>query len=725
MANQNYYKNQQAEFIDITKSDVPILTGYGIYVGTVKAIDTEFRSGRLYVYIPGFSSGNLQNPSSFPAVTYASPFLGRTLGLDTKAYGTFDLYGQTYGMHFPLPDIGSEVLCCFPDGQRQYGYWFACVTNKLSKNMVPDIGAISGKLLMPESVPSELKEYININQNYPVGEINEELQENIVKDWYFKDQRPLHLPRIIQLWNQGLDADEQRGILTSSAQRDAISNVYGFITPGRPINDPGKNPAILGGIRTRNLNETLAKQNEVTARLGGHSFVLDDGDFQGNNNLIRLRSGAGHQIILNDKEGFVYISTSTGKNWVELTKDGKILIYSQSDIAVRTQGSLQIHADEKINFHASEINFNATEKFNIQAPYFNVNALNKADIYSGTLNLQGKATILSSSMATQIKSSGPISISGSLINLNSDNPGASIRPPPQIPKYRHKDIVGVRLDTPNLAKYNLHNNPFIELWTPEPSPSILSINSIVPTHEPYNRTGQESRSLGSGLVNLTAVTNATDLAEQTNLYPGVANAIRNPVNQSKKAPVSSFIKQPLPQNTIGNLSKDELQAYMAQIGYSESSGNYQISNSQGYQGKYQLGSNALQDVGFVKPGTPQTQEALSNPNNWIGGAGKPANLQEFLNNPDIQEQAMFDYTKKNYTALKNLGLVNNDSSSEVVSGYMAGAHLGGANGVANWAKGGLDHADSNGSTISSYFQLGRYSQTQTSVIVASNASRQS
>jgi len=34
-----------------------------------------------------------------------------------------------------------------------------------------------------------------------------------------------------------------------------------------------------------------------------------------------------------------------------------------------------------------------------------------------------------------------------------------------------------------------------------------------------------------------------------------------------------------------------------------------------------MGSAALQDLGYVKPGTPQTPDALNNPNNWTGKDG--------------------------------------------------------------------------------------------------------
>ena len=734
MANQNYFKKQQADFIDITQSDIPISTAYGIYVGVVKAIDTEFRSGRLYVYIPGFSTYDPTKPFSLPQVTYASPFLGSTVGEPTKDPGLFTITGQSYGMSVPMPDLESEILCCFPAGQRQYGYWFACVSNKLSRNMVPDIGAISGKLLMEESIPPELQQLISTNQNYPVGEINEENPNNFTKDWYTTDKRPLHIPRITQLWNQGLDADPDRGITTSSSQRDPFSTVYGFITPGRPVNDPGKDPTILAGVKTRNINETYAETFKVKARIGGHSFVMDDGDFTGKNNLIRLRSSAGHQIIMNDTDGFMYISTASGKNWIELTNSGDLLIYNQGDFAVRTEGNMLFHADGKINFNATQINMNADQDINLQTAFFKVNATNNANIYSNYLNLQGRSANLSGSGRVSINSSSLINIAGSAIYLNSGGSGANIRPPASIRKYQLKDVKGVRFPvSTDTAKFTPNNLPFVDLWTQEPTASLISINYKIPTHEPYDRTGIGSRinnvsnaANQQGLINLSSLTgNASDLASISAQLPGVANAIRQPINQAKKAPVSSFVSQPTPSETIGNLTKDQTQAYMAQIGYSESTGNYAVSdkNNNGYQGKYQLGSAALQGLELVKPGTPQTQEALNNPNNWIGGPGKPANLQEFLDSPQIQEQAMQNYTAKNYNRLKDLGLVNDNSSPEVVSGFLGASHLGGPDGVNKWAKGGLDARDSNGTTLSSYFQLGRFSQTQTEIITASNATR--
>lgn len=733
MANQNYFKNKTPDFIDIQQSDIPISTSYGVYVGVVKAIDTEFRNGRLYVYIPGFSTGDPNNPTSLPQVTYASPFLGRTLGELSSAPGLFTRTGQSYGMAFPLPDLDTTVLCCFPAGQREYGYWFACVSNKLSRNMVPDIGAISGKLLVPESIPNEILPLINSDQNYPVGEINEQDGNVFKSDWYKNNKRPLHLPRIMQLWNQGLDADTERGIITSSTQRDPISSAYGLITPGRPVDDPGKDPTILTGVKNRNIDSVYAQKFDNKSRIGGHSFVLDDGDFTGKNNLVRLRSSAGHQIIMNDSEGFMYVSTASGKNWIELTKNGDLLIYSEGDVAVRSEGNMFFTADKQINLDAFSININAEQNINIQSNFFRVNAKNNANIYSNFLNLQGRSATLNATSRASINSS-LVNIAGGTIYLNSGGSGGSVRPPPTLPTFSFKDVKGVRYPvSSSLTKFTPSNQPYVDLWVQEPNANYKSINQKVPTHEPYSRSGESTR---QGTIRAAAATvasvdflsvtgTATDLLELTKTYPGIASAVLQPVNQVKKAPLSKFITQPVPAENIGPLTTDQTQALMAQIGYAESTGEYDVINKQGYVGKYQLSSSALEEVGYLKPGTPQTAEAINNPNNWRGGSEAPANVQEFLNNPAAQEQAMQNYTKNNYAKLEESGLVNQNSSAETVSGMVAASHVGGVKTVDMWAKGGIDITNQSGNSLSSNFQLGRFSQTQAPIITTSNATKPS
>ena len=45
-------------------------------------------------------------------------------------------------------------------------------------------------------------------------------------------------------------------------------------------------------------------------------FVMDDGDDKGKSNQIRLRTSTGHQILMDDDEGIIYVATASGNAWV-------------------------------------------------------------------------------------------------------------------------------------------------------------------------------------------------------------------------------------------------------------------------------------------------------------------------------------------------------------------------------------------------------------------------
>ena len=191
---------------------------------------------------------------------------------------------------------------------------------------------------------------------------------------------------------------------------------------------------------------------------------------------------------------------------------------------------------------------------------------------------------------------------------------------------------------------------------------------------------------------------------------------------TNQAPAGVFISQPIPQSGMGILNQDQLRAYMAQTGYSESSGNYSSENQFGYQGKYQLGSAALQDLGYVKAGTPQTAEALNNPNNWTGKDGM-SSADAFRNNQTVQEAAMYNYSRQNYATLERQGIITATTTADQAAGLLSAAHLVGAGGAATWYKTGGVVQDANGTSAASYYNRGVYSQTQVPVIVSSNASK--
>ena len=717
---QPYMGTKQPQWTDEDKSLFRATPG--IFKGEVKKIDTATRSGRLYVYIEGFSNSTANDPGGWTLVDYASPFAGKTLG--PQKFGApnkqndFTNTRQTYGFFMTPPDIGNIVLCCFPDGDRTRGFWFACVNPNLGKGMVPSIGAVPLDRIDPVSVPPYLSQFLLPGNSYPVGEFNENDARVFSSNWATDALRPLHVPQFINLVRQGLQDDQQgRGPITSSVQRDPISSVFGFSTPGRPSPDPANVPDLQNKINSGNFNDIdFIAQN----RVGGHSLTMDDGDLYGKSNLVKLKSAAGHQIFMNDTDGFMYIANAPGTAWVELTKEGDILVFGQRDFSLRTFGNIMMHTNRSVSINAGTFDVKA-QAVRLETQATIINSEGSVLVRGLNTSIQGLTGVSVTGAKINMTSAGQMSLVGLPISLNGGSPtglSSLAQGPAKLPQYSLNET----LPAGDVG------------WTIQQG-LLKSINYRVPTHEPYFRGN-----IGAAIAqqesiiqqfNETGETKDTDIdgnpisptsASTTSLNRAVDAAESIPITPRKAAPTSTFISQPDPARGIGNLTQDETRALFAQTGYAESGGNYSTQNTLGYQGKYQMGSLALQDLGYVKPGTPQTVEALNNPNNWTGKNGITS-AAAFKASAGVQEDAMYRYTKQNYATLQRLGVINNDTPNDQIAGYLSAAHLQSAGGVRRWVASGTDTTDAYGTTISSYYNQGRYSLTQVPTIVASKESQ--
>jgi len=124
-------------------------------------------------------------------------------------------------------------------------------------------------------------------------------------------------------------------------------------------------------------------------------------------------------------------------------------------------------------------------------------------------------------------------------------------------------------------------------------------------------------------------------------------------------------------------NKGNYEDFLRALGYRESSGRYNIENRYGYLGKYQMGEMALKDAGYYKgDSTPRK-------NDWIGEwTGKDGvwSKEDFLNNPQAQENAIREFHRKVWKYIKALGLdkyVGRRIGGIIIteSGLLGGAHL--------------------------------------------------
>ena len=167
---------------------------------------------------------------------------------------------------------------------------------------------------------------------------------------FFNQPKPVHSFLAAEMFQQGTLGDQQRGPIGSTSQRESPSAVFGVSTPGRAVYQGGlgesdiKSRIASGAITDGDVN--------IIGRKGGHSIVLDDGDLEGNDKLVRIRSAAGHQITMSDDGNFFYIIHANGQAWLEFGQEGTVDVYATNSVNVRTQGTINLHADKDINMFA-------------------------------------------------------------------------------------------------------------------------------------------------------------------------------------------------------------------------------------------------------------------------------------------------------------------------------------------------------------------------------------
>lgn len=461
----------------------------GPFIGIIRNNSDPARQGRLAVYVPDIG-GDENDPNNWYVVRYASPFFGSTLGLPGSPDSTNDNFGasqQTYGFWAVPPDINNRVLITFVMGDPTRGYWFACVPNIQTMSMVPGLARPSDD--NPSVVTNPDKFFgsgrITSNSYLPVSEL---ITEDPKVD---KNPSFYNLPRVVHIYQanivigQGLDQDPVRGTITSSAQRETPSQVVGLSSPGRTSPDTADFPNLRRLLDEQSLPISLIQQ--FSTRKGGHSLVMDDGDLFGQSQLMRIRSSAGHQILMHDTEDLMYISNSKGTAWIELTPDGSVNVFSASNVSVRAQQDINFHADNNINLHSGNtIKMFAEKYFLNQTQSYQVTATKNISLNAGNVGIKSVTSLLMQSITGGWKTSADLILKGRKIYLNSNTPAAPLTNTP--------------LEFYEQANVAFDNER--KLWRPVTT-KFESLAPFAPSHEPWIRqTGILKKNNGKIVSNM-------------------------------------------------------------------------------------------------------------------------------------------------------------------------------------------------------------------------------
>ena len=203
--------------------------------------------------------------------------------------------------------------------------------------------------------------------------------------------------------------------------------------------------------------------------------------------------------------------------------------------------------------------------------------------------------------------------------------------------------------------------------------------------------------------------NATDEGRGMSLGDKMSNALGDLFFGSGKvaAGTTEFAKNFTKGLRIGNLSEAQTAAMAANTADTESMFRLGIINKYGYAGLYQLGGQALADIGFMKKvggDWRQYNAAMKNPSNWNNGLS----LEKFLSSRALQDQAYVALANKNVQygrsaaggdAGKFEGMVQD---YRLMAKYIKMAHLKGPGNAVKGLLYGRDAKDGNQTSMISY-----------------------
>tara|TARA_R110000851_G_scaffold270600_1_gene423215 strand:- start:182 stop:1978 length:1797 start_codon:yes stop_codon:yes gene_type:complete len=462
----------------------------GPYVATVKTVTDPLRMGRLGVNIPALTRTTSPSSNQIIWCQYLSPFYGaKSIAAVSKSDPfSYQTTQHSYGMWAVPPDIDTEVLVIFAKGDRtaNTAFWIGCVQKPLVNQQVPGYGS-SNNTEYNSSTNRERQRGRNAGDKgqttygtdfLPSGEKNQ-LRYAAAEVLATADKWKYPINDILadQLQSQGLVLDTARGTTSSSARRESPSKVFGISTPG----------AVRADSRTKNIG--LENSPVKTDRNPGHSFVMDDGDVNGDNQLTRIRTASGHQILMHDTEGTVYIANGSGKAFIEMERDGTISVFSDAGMNLRSKQDFNIHSDININFHAKgSLNFTAEQNVNLNAEGY-VHTMGEKGILNssqkGSVRNFGRDGITSFTPGPQLHGAGGrISLAGTRIDLNSSGPSSSWGPGWLKPDHSN---VGIKVTGGPGGLIDIDSETPLQGGKPNKVENKTTVSDFV-THEPYTRT---------------------------------------------------------------------------------------------------------------------------------------------------------------------------------------------------------------------------------------------
>jgi len=320
--------------------------------GVVISCSDPQQEGRVKVYIPAIDGEQIIE-ENLPWARVASQVAGSIIDYPAGSSNSISSGNMAYGMWAP-PRIGAQVIVMFLFGDALKrvvigSFWPTHLNRSLpTGRMRSDISSVP----LTDSLDSVEPHSSNLRTQFG-GDVTSSIAQT----------------RGVFERNVAMDATEKDG---------------------------------TRGYQKSPKTGALEPQTTCWVSPGRHAIIFQD---HPSTARMRMVTAEGTQVILDDANERIYISTAQGNTWVELDWDGHMNVHAAASLSVGVGKDINLTAGGNINLTAGgTLNLSAGKD-----AYFS--ACGAAHISGGTLNLDSGAVM-------NVLAEGTLILTGSTISLN-------------------------------------------------------------------------------------------------------------------------------------------------------------------------------------------------------------------------------------------------------------------------------------------------------------------
>jgi hypothetical protein len=385
-------------------------SGDVIAIGTVVDTNDPMQWGRLRVVVPAWGDSWNHEVESMPWAMYVSPIAGQT-SVGTRGAGINPVEGGVaYGM-WSIPKIGAQVVMMSLDEDHQQRLYIGCIFDAFVSHTLPhgrwmfddhpalDGGTSKAAPFGPFSSGEKLIQPLSNNMRQAFSNAVE------CKEWQ---------TRSADYTVSRVDVSQLQYTKSKVQDDKAIESADGWIST------QGYQTSRIDPLNTSTVTDkNYDSHTHSWTTPGFHSISMDD---RMENCRMRFRTTSGHQLLMDDTNERIYISTAKGNNWVEMDQAGNIDIFTTNKVSIHAANEINMTSDKTIRMYAKEgIHMNTPNEIRMHADAdIHVDTKAKLHIKSeGDMNIKtGSTLMLTSASTSNINAGGNILMTAPKIHHN-------------------------------------------------------------------------------------------------------------------------------------------------------------------------------------------------------------------------------------------------------------------------------------------------------------------